>query len=90
MKVAALYKDKMNKYHDQRIEKREFVVGDLVLLFNYRLRLFLGKLKSKWSGPFLIKQVFSHREVELENSEGTRFKVKGQRIKSYLGNAESG
>lgn len=68
MKGAALYKDKMKKYNDQRIEKREFVVGDLVLLFNYRLRLFLVKLKSKWSGLFLIKQVFSHREVELENS----------------------
>ena len=44
---SALYKEKMKRYHDQRIEKREFVVGDLVLLFNSRLRLFPGKLKSK-------------------------------------------
>jgi len=86
---SALYKEKMKKYHDQRIEKREFVVGDLVLLFNSRLRLFSSKLKSKWPGPFLVTQVLPHGAVELENSEVTRFKVKGQRIKIYLGNAES-
>ncbi|KAK4723758.1 hypothetical protein R3W88_026537 [Solanum pinnatisectum] len=44
---STLYKEKMKKYHDQRIEKPEFFVGDLVLLFNSRLSLFLGKLKSK-------------------------------------------
>ena len=54
---SALYKEKMKKYNDQKIEKRKFVVGDLVLLFNSRLFLFLGKLKSKWTGPFLITKV---------------------------------
>ena len=54
----ALYKEKMKKYHDLKIEKREFMVGDLVLLYNSRLRLFLGKLKSKWTGPYLITQLF--------------------------------
>ena len=37
---SALYKEKMKKYHDLKIKKREFMVGDLVLLFNSRLRLF--------------------------------------------------
>ncbi|KAK4737398.1 hypothetical protein R3W88_001095 [Solanum pinnatisectum] len=86
---SALYKEKMKKYHDQRIEKREFVVGDVVLLFNTRLRLFPGKLKSKKNLAILIMQVLPHGVVELENSEGTRFKVNGQRIKINLGNAES-
>lgn len=74
---VGFYKYKIKKYHDQRMEKRDFAVRDLVLLFNLRLRLFPGKLKSKCSGPFLIKQVFSHGAVEFENSEGTRFKVNG-------------
>ena len=86
---SALYKEKMKKYHDQKIEKREFMVGDLVLLFNSRLRLFLGKLKSKWTGPYLVTQLFPHGAVELETKEGVRFKVNGQRIKIYLGHAES-
>ncbi|KAK4707447.1 hypothetical protein R3W88_032994 [Solanum pinnatisectum] len=86
---SALYKEKIKKYHDQKIEKHEFVVGDLVLLFNSRLRLFPGKLKSKWTRLFKVTQVFPHGAVELKNKEGTRFKVNGQKIKVYLGKSES-
>ena len=59
-----LYKEKMQKYHDLKIEKREFMAGDLVLLFNSRLRLFKGKLKSKWTGPYLVTDLFPHGAVE--------------------------
>ena len=52
--ISALYKVKMKKYHDQKIEKRDFMVGESVLLFNSRLHFFPGKLKSKWTGPYLI------------------------------------
>ena len=48
---ARIYKDKTKKCHDQRILRREFKAGDQVLFSNSRLRLFPGKLKSKWSGP---------------------------------------
>ena len=65
------------------------MVGDLVLLFNSRLRLFPGKLKSKWTGPYTITQLFPHGAVELETKEGVRFKVNGQRIKIYVGHAKS-
>ena len=73
-----LYNENMKKYHDQKIEKREFVVGDLVFLFNSRLCLFLGKLKAKWTGPFLITKVFPHGVVELDNKEYVRIKVNRQ------------
>ncbi|XP_049406243.1 uncharacterized protein LOC125869880 [Solanum stenotomum] len=86
---SALYKEKMKKYLDEKIKRREFVVRDLVLLFNSRLGLFPGKIKSKWTGPFNVTQVFQHGAVELENKEGTRFKVNGQMIKVYLGKFES-
>ena len=88
-KSSSLYKEKMKKYHDQKIEKRDFVVGDLMLLFNSRLRLFPGKLISKSTGPLLITQVFPYGAVDLENKEGVRFKVNRQRIKIYLGHAEN-
>ena len=86
---SALYKEKMKKYHDQKIEKCDFMVGDLVLLFNSRLRLFSVKLKSKWTGPYLVTQLFPHGGVELETKEGVRFKVNGQQIKLYFGHVES-
>ena len=68
----------INKYHDLKIEKREFMVGDFVLLDSSRLRWLPGKLKSKWTGPCLITQVFPCREIELETKEGVRFKVNGE------------
>ena len=86
---AISYKEKTKKHHDLKIEKWEFIVGDLLLLYNSRLRLFLGKLKSKWTGPYLITQLFPHGVVELETKEGVRFKVNGQQIKLYFGHAES-
>lgn len=65
----------MKNYHDQRIEKPDFVLGDLVFLLNSMLCLFLGKIKWNKTCPFLLKKLFRHRAVELENSERTRFKV---------------
>ena len=49
-----------------------------------------GKLKSKWTGPYLITQVFPHEEVELKAKEGLRFKVIRERIKLYFGHKASG
>ncbi|TMW96089.1 hypothetical protein EJD97_007940 [Solanum chilense] len=68
---------------------KAYEIGDRVLLFKSRLRLFLSKLKSKWTGPFLITKVFTDGAVYLENKEDERFIVIGQRIMIYLGSAES-
>ena len=83
---AKLYKEKTKKWHDQHLVRRSFLPGQQVLLFNSRLKLFPGKLKSRWSGPFIVNQVFPHGAVEIsKDSEGTRFKVNGQRLKPYYG-----
>ena len=52
---AKIYKERTKKWHDKHIMKKKSKEGDQVLLFNFRLKLFLGKLKSRWSGPFLVK-----------------------------------
>ena len=82
---AKIYKDKTKKWHDQRILRREFKAGDQVLLFNSRLRLFIGKLKSKWSGPFTVVSSTQFGAVTLRTSNHEEFKVNGQRLKHYLG-----
>ena len=56
-----------------------------VLLFNSRLKLFPGKLKSRWSGPYTVIKVFPYGAVELRGESGHEFKVNGQRLKPYLG-----
>ena len=47
-----IYKDNTKKWHDQKIMRKKFRVGELVELYNSRLKLFPGKLKSRWSGPY--------------------------------------
>nr|XP_009794223.1 PREDICTED: uncharacterized protein LOC104241020 [Nicotiana sylvestris] len=82
---ATMYKERMKFVHDNKILKREFNYGDLVLLFNSRHKLFPGKLKSKLSGPFKVVSVSPYGAIELESEDGTRtFKVNGQRVKHYL------
>ncbi|XP_074299131.1 uncharacterized protein LOC141630165 [Silene latifolia] len=64
---SRIYKEKTKKFHDKPILRREFKVGDLVLLFNSRFKLFSGKLKSKWSGPFTVVRVFPHGSIEISD-----------------------
>ncbi|GKC95232.1 reverse transcriptase domain-containing protein [Tanacetum coccineum] len=67
---SLIYKEKTKKIHDSKIKNREFHVGDRVLRFNSRLKIFLGKLKSRWSGPFTITEVFPYGTVELSQPNG--------------------
>ena len=83
------HKENMKKDNKLISEKQEFMVGDLVLLDNSRLCLLTRKIKSKRTGPYLISQIFPYGEIELETKEGVRFKVNGQRIKTYCGHDES-
>ncbi|KAL5573163.1 hypothetical protein UlMin_022760 [Ulmus minor] len=53
---AKIYKEKTKKWHDRHIQKRDFEEGQQVLLFNSRLKLFPGKLRSRWSGPFTVNK----------------------------------
>nr|GEZ83443.1 reverse transcriptase domain-containing protein [Tanacetum cinerariifolium] len=62
---SLIYKEKTKRIHDSKIKNRIFNVGDRVLLFNSRLKIFSGKLKTRWSGPFTITKVFPYGTVQL-------------------------
>ncbi|GJV02828.1 reverse transcriptase domain-containing protein [Tanacetum coccineum] len=82
---SLIYKERTKKLHDSKIKNRIFNVGDRVLLFNSRLKIFSGKLKTRWLGPFTITQVFPYGTVELSQPDGPNFKVNGHRVKHYFG-----
>ncbi|GJS97005.1 reverse transcriptase domain-containing protein [Tanacetum coccineum] len=82
---SLIYKERTKKLHDSKIKNRIFNVGDRVLLFNSRLMIFSGKLKTRWSGPFTITQVFPYGTIELSQPDGSNFKVNGHRVKHYFG-----
>ena len=69
---------------DQKILRREFKVGEQVLLYNSKLKLFPRKLKSRWSGPNIVVASTPFGAVTLKTNYGDDFKVNGQRVKHYL------
>nr|GEZ46518.1 reverse transcriptase domain-containing protein [Tanacetum cinerariifolium] len=82
---SLIYKERMKKLHDSKIKNRIFNVGDQVLLFNSRLKIFSGKLKSRWSGPFTIIEVYPYGTAKLSHAHGLNFKVNCHHLKHYYG-----
>ncbi|XP_070002395.1 uncharacterized protein [Nicotiana sylvestris] len=81
-----LYKERMKRLHDKYIVERNFNPGDMVLLYNSRLRLFSGKLKSRWSRPFRVVELFPLGSVEIVSGKDSHtFRINGQRLKPYVG-----
>nr|GEY05607.1 reverse transcriptase domain-containing protein [Tanacetum cinerariifolium] len=82
---SLIYKERTKKLHDDKIKNRIFNVGDQVLLFNSRLKIFSGKLKSCWSGPFTISEIYPYGTAKLIHPDGCNFKVNCHRLKHYYG-----
>ena len=71
----------MKWWHNKNIQRREFQVGDLVLLFNSRLKLFPGKLRSRRSVLFKVNKVYLYGAIEVGTEAMGTFKVNGSRLK---------
>ena len=67
------------------ITGKNFNEGDQVLLYDSKLHLFPGKLKSRWTGPFIFQRAYPNGSVDLHNPNDDRvIKVHGQRVKPYV------
>nr|GFB59221.1 reverse transcriptase domain-containing protein [Tanacetum cinerariifolium] len=82
---SVIYKERTKKLHESKIKNCIFNVGDQVLLFNSRLKIFSRKLKPHWSGPFTITRVFPYGTIELSQPNGLNFKVNDHHVKHYFG-----
>ena len=84
---SKFYKERTKRFHDSSIVRKDFEVGQQVLLYNSRLGLMGGKLRSKWTGPFVVTNVYPYGAVEIQDpSAATSFKVNGHRLKPFLSN----
>ena len=82
---SQIYKERLKLFHDKTIARKTFELNQKVLLYSSRLHMFPGKLRSRWTGPFIVKVVYPYGSVEIENPEnGKSFKVNGQRLKPFL------
>jgi hypothetical protein len=81
---ARIYKEKTKNLHDRMLKRKEFHVGDKVLLYHSRLKLFPGKLRSRWIGPFVVSNVFPYGAIEITSLETNKvLKVNGHRLKPF-------
>ncbi|GJW77778.1 hypothetical protein Tco_0139460 [Tanacetum coccineum] len=79
-----IYKERTKRWHDFRLHvDKNFKVGDKVLLFNSRFKMHLGKLKSRWYGPNVVKTMYPYGTIEIIDRNGISFKVNKQRLKKY-------
>jgi hypothetical protein len=80
-----MYKEKTKGFHDKHIRPKTFVPDQKVWLYNSKLSLFPGKLRSRSDGPFIVISISPHEAVELRSPRfGKIFKVNGQRLEPYI------
>ena len=49
-----IYKENVKVFHDKNIIRKTFEPNQKFLLYNFRLHLFPGKLRSRWTGPYIV------------------------------------
>ena len=82
---SRICKERLNLFHDKNLVRKTFEPYQKVLLYNSRLHIFPGKLRSRWIGPFIVKVVYPYGVMEIEYPvNGKTFKVNGQRLKPFL------
>ncbi|XP_071923067.1 uncharacterized protein [Coffea arabica] len=81
---ALIYKERSRAFHDQQISRKTFEVGQKVLLYQSRLKLFPGKLHSHWTGSFVVTHIFPYGAVEIQSTKtDKKFVVNEHRLKHY-------
>ena len=69
--------------HDKLIIQKDF--RQKILLYNSRLHLFSEKLKSYWTGTYIVHKIYTHGAIEVHNvTDSTIFQVNGHRLKSTV------
>ena len=71
-------------WHDKKTLHREFKEEQKVLLYSSQWKLFPGKLRSRWSGPFIKTKVLPYGAVEIKKDDGKPFLVNGHQLKHFL------
>ncbi|XP_057868252.1 uncharacterized protein LOC131075424 [Cryptomeria japonica] len=73
------------KWHDLYVRDKSFKQGDWALLYDYRYKDNLGKLQTRWLGPYEIVETFPNGVVRLPTIDHVRIKllVNSHRLRLY-------
>ncbi|XP_071736778.1 uncharacterized protein [Rutidosis leptorrhynchoides] len=81
---SLVYKEKTKRWHDARLKSpKEFNPNDKVLVYNSRFKFSPGKLKSRWTGPYIVKKAYPTGYLEFYGN-GNTFKFNGHILKVYI------
>ncbi|RDX92468.1 hypothetical protein CR513_25405, partial [Mucuna pruriens] len=83
-KNSQIYKEKVKHFHDCRILRTVFTVSQKVILFNSRLKIIVGKLYSRWDGPFVVTDIFPYGVDKVRDiASNCAFKVNCHQLKPF-------
>ena len=60
------HKQQQKAWHDRNIKTKNILVGDLVLLYDSRIKGKPCKLETSWMGPYIIEDLNSNGSVRLK------------------------
>lgn len=82
---SRIYKERTKVFHDKQVLRKQFHPSQKALLYNLRLHLILGKLKSHWMRPYIVLKVFTCGVVEVENPKNGDeiLKINGPCLKPF-------
>ncbi|CAN6459812.1 unnamed protein product [Victoria cruziana] len=83
---SRIAKERMKAFHDKHIGRKIFEPGQKVWIYQARLHLFPGKLKSRWEGPAIVQNVYLSGAVRVKMGRN-KFMINGQRLKPYIDGA---
>ncbi|XP_027357296.1 uncharacterized protein LOC113866684 [Abrus precatorius] len=82
---SRIYKKKTKRYHDKMISRKEFCVGQKILLFNSCLKFIPEKLRLRWIGLFTVIKVLPHGVVKIKSDSTYKsFMVNDHRLKHFM------
>jgi hypothetical protein len=82
---TSIYKERIKRWYEKRLKKKEFKERDKVLLYNLRFKTFgRRKMQRKWDRPYIVHLVLSNRAVTIMDMKGDKFMVNGQWLKVYF------
>lgn len=72
-------------WHDRNIMEFFFQEGDWAILYDFKFKDFIGKLMTRWLGPYLIEKCHDNGAIQIKtiDEEGIPFLVNGYILKAY-------
>ena len=82
---SRIYKEKIKSTHNKLILRMNFESNQRIHLYDSRMQIHPRKLRSEWTGPYVVQRVFSNGVVQVKDPKHERvFKVNVQRLKHYI------